>query len=36
MVIDVNLPLAKILKKRAVESREWSNMAPIWIRGELL
>jgi hypothetical protein len=36
MVIDLNLPLAKILKNRVLESKEWTNMAQIWISGDLL
>jgi hypothetical protein len=36
MVINLNLPFAKILKNRALERKEWSNMAQIWIRRELL
>jgi hypothetical protein len=36
MVVVLNLPLAKISKNRYLESKMWSNMAQIWIRGELL
>jgi len=36
MVFVLNLPLAKSSKNRDLESKEWSNMAQIWIRGELL
>jgi len=36
MVINLILPLIKILKNRDLESEEWSNLAQIWFRGELL
>jgi hypothetical protein len=36
MVFNLNLQLGRILKKMALESAKWDNVAQTGLRGELL